>query len=113
MEQRHEISDTAWELIKDKLPLENHGEGRPSAPNRQILNGLLWRAATGCPWRDIPRIYGPYTTIYTRFKQWCKDDIFKKLFESLTSAKDELSIDSTSVKVHQHATGAKKGHFEC
>lgn len=115
MPNRREIMDSDWERIKDILPPENTGEGRPSKPNRQILNGVLWRAKTGAPWRDIPRdLYGPYTTIYTRFKQWCENDVFVQLFTSLSDSQSpKLSIDSTSVKAHQHSAGAKKEHIAC
>jgi transposase len=111
MIRRHEISDEEWEKIKDKLPPENRGKGRPSKPNRLILNAILWRAKTGVPWRDIPERYGPWKTIYSRFRLWSKNKVFQTIFESLTHDADlqDVSIDSTSCKAHQHAAGAKKG----
>jgi transposase len=111
MLQRHEISDSEWERIKDLLPPENTGEGRPSSPNRVMLNGMLWINKTGAPWRDLPERFGPWQTVYSRFRLWSENDIFKDLFEHLSSDADmqDLSIDSTSCKVHQHAAGAKKG----
>jgi len=111
MAYRHEISDYDWERIKDQLPPENHGEGRPSKSNRVMLNGMLWIAKTGAPWRDLPERFGPWTTVYTRYNNWSKDGTFQKLFDALTQDADmqDVSIDSTSCKVHQHAAGAKKG----
>lgn len=108
---RHEISDQEWERIKDVLPPENTGEGRPSKPNRNMLNGMLWISKTGSAWRDLPERFGAWQTVYSRFRLWSKNDIFKKLFEQLTTDADmqDLSIDSTSCKAHQHAAGAKKG----
>ena len=111
MLRRHEISDSDWERIKDTLPPENTGEGRPSKPNRDMLNGMLWIAKTGSPWRDLPERFGPWKTVYSRFRLWSKNDVFHKLFESLINDADmqDISVDSTSCKVHQHAAGAKKG----
>lgn len=111
MQRRHEIKDQDWERIKDILPPENTGEGRPSKPNRTLLNGMLWKVKTGAPWRDLPPRFGPWQTVYSRFRLWSKADVFQKLFKSLTGDADlqETSIDSTSCKVHQHAAGAKKG----
>jgi transposase len=108
---RHAISDLDWERIKDLLPPENKGEGRPSKPNRDMLNGMLWIAKTGTPWRDLPERFDPWQTIYSRFRLWCKNDAFQSLFEALTQDADmqDVSIDSTSCKAHQHAAGAKKG----
>jgi len=111
MLHRHEIIDAEWERVKDLLPPENTGEGRPSKPNRVMLNGMLWQAKTGAPWRDMPERYGPWQTVYSRFREWSGNDVFKKLFDALKADADmqDLSIDSTSCKVHQHAAGAKKG----
>ena len=111
MPRRHEISDIDWERIKDLLPPENTGEGRPSKPNRLMLNGMLWIAKTGSPWRDLPERFGPWKTVYSRFSLWCKNDAFLKLFKSLAADADmqDTVIDSTSCKAHQHAAGAKKG----
>ncbi|WP_156130327.1 IS5 family transposase [Paenibacillus durus] len=97
--------------MQDLLPPENTGEGRPSKPNRVMLNGMLWKVKTGAPWRDLPERFGPWKTVYSRFRLWSNDDLFQKVFESLTSDADlqDVSLDSTSCKVHQHAAGAKKG----
>jgi len=111
MLRRHEISDFDWERIKDRLPPENTGEGRPSKSNRVMLNGMLWIDKTGAPWRDLPERFGPWETVYSRFRLWSKDDVFLKMFKSLSTDADmqDSSIDSTSCKVHQHAAGAKRG----
>jgi transposase len=108
---RHEISDNDWDRIKDFLPPENTGEGRPSKPNRDMLNGMLWIAKTGAPWRDLPERYGKWKTVYSRFRIWSKDNTFQRIFERLAGDADmqDISIDSTSCKAHQHAAGAKKG----
>lgn len=111
MLRRHEINDTDWERVKEIVPPENTGEGRPSKPNREMLNGMLWKTKTGSPWRDLPERFGPWETVYSRFRLWSKSGVFQELFESLTRDADmqDASIDSTSCKAHQHAAGAKKG----
>jgi len=110
--RRYEISDAQWERIKDLLPPERSGKaGRPSSDNRTALNGMLWIDRTGAPWEDLPRRYGAKSTVYDRFKKWTTMGIFEKIFDVLSSDADkqDLSVDSTSIKVHQHASGAKKG----
>lgn len=111
MLRRHEINDRDWERIKDDLPSENTGEGRPSKPNRVMLNGMLWKAKTGAPWRDLPERFGPWKTVYSRFRLWSKNNVFEELFKTLIGDADvqDISIDSTSCKAHQHSAGAKKG----
>ena len=111
MPHRHAVSDTDWDRIKGLFPPENTGEGRPSKPNRLIYDGILWIAKTGCPWRDLPLRFGPWETVYSRFRLWSKNDVLKDLFGALATDMDmqDSSLDSTSCKVHQHAAGAKKG----
>ena len=110
--RRYEISDAEWERVKDMLPPEHTGKpGRPSSDNRIALNGILWIARSGAPWRDLPERYGSWSTLYDRFARWSDAEIMEKIFEALAVDADtqDLSIDSTSIKVHQHAAGAKKG----
>jgi len=110
--RRYEMSDIEWESIKDLLALERTGKrGRPSSDNRIALNGILWIARSGAPWRDLPERYGSWSTLYDRFKRWSDLGVFEQIFEILSIDADmqDLSIDSTSVKAHQSAAGAKKG----
>ena len=110
--RRYEITDEEWERVKDLLPSDElPHQGRPPKPNREILNGIIWISRSGAPWRDLPERYGSWKTVYDRFRKWEKAEVFKKLFETLSIDADmqDLSIDSTSCKVHQDASGAKKG----
>ena len=110
--KRYEVSDEEWERVKDLLPPERTGKpGRPSGNNRIALNGILWITRSGAPWRDLPERYGSWSTLYDKFARWSNLKVFEKLFDILSTDADmqDVSIDSTSIKVHQHAAGAKKG----
>lgn len=110
--RRYEISDEEWERVKEFLPPEQTGKpGRPSGDNRTALNGMLWITRSGAPWRDLPERYGSWSTLYDKFKRWSDAGVFEHMFEILGVEADmqDLPIDSTSVKVHQSAAGAKKG----
>ena len=110
--RRYEMSDDEWERVKDLLPQEHTGRpGRPSGDNRIALNGMLWIARSGAPWRDLPERYGSWSTLYDKFKRWSELGVFEQIFELLGVDADmqDLPIDSTSIKVHQSAAGAKKG----
>jgi transposase len=112
--KRYEISDEEWERVKDLLPSDKlEKQGRPPKPNRDMLNAILCIAMSGAPWRDLPERYGSWKTVYDKFNKWAKESVFEKVFEILNVDADmqELSIDSTSVKVHQHAAGAQKGQM--
>ena len=111
--REYEITEGEWKRIKDELPPERTGKkGRPAKNNRNMLNGMLWIARTGAQWRQLPEIYGPWQTVYSRFRKWQKTGIWEKVFHMLTSDadKENFSIDSTMSKAHQSTNGGfKKG----
>ena len=76
-----------------------------------MLNGIYWRLRTGSPWADIPERYGPYTTCYNRFVRWRKIGVWDRLFAAVSAAYegDLQIVDSSSIRVHQHAANVKKG----
>ena len=112
MLRRYELTDQEWTRIKDLLPPEKSGKhGRPSKDNRMILNAMVWIAWNGAPWRDLPERYGPWETVYSRFRKWINDGILDNIFRvlGLDAELDELFMDSSIVQAHQHSAGAKKG----
>jgi transposase len=57
---RHELTDEQWEQLQPLLPQQRTGKpGRPSHDHRRMINGILWIAKTGAPWRDLPQRYWP------------------------------------------------------
>lgn len=112
MLRRYELTDEEWNHIAPLLPPENTGkQGRPQKDNRTILNGLVWLARNGAPWRDLSERYGSWQTVYSRFRKWINDRILDNIFRvlSLKAELEELSIDSSIVQAHQHSASAKKG----
>ena len=112
LKKRYELSDDEWERVKNLLPSDKlEKQGRPPKPKREMLNAILWIAKSGAAWRDLPERYGAWETVYSKFKKWSKDGVFGKIFEELVVDADvqDISLDSSSVKAHQHSAGAKKG----
>src|SRR3974377_97220 len=105
---RFDLSDEEWVLLEPLLP-----KSRKSArvDDRKIVNAIFYVLRTGMPWRDLPARYGPYTTAYNRFNRWSRRGIWKLVFDQLASkSRDSLSlVDSTVVKAHRAASGAKGG----
>lgn len=75
MSIRRELTNRQWKLIEPLLPSERGRWARPAKDDRVIVNGILWILRTGAPWRDLPREYGPWNTVYTRFSRWTKAGI--------------------------------------
>ncbi len=105
---RYDLTDFEWSVIEPLMPMDRRGP-KPQN-NRQILNGMFYILRTGSPWRDLPERYGPYTTVYNRFNRWRKAGIWDRFMDAIVKAHDgEVQmIDSSIVRVHQHASGVKK-----
>ena len=69
--------------------------------------GIFWVLRTGAPWRDLPERYGPRTTVYNRFNRWSKAGLWDWIMDAISESYDgDLQmIDSSVVRVHQHAAG--------
>src|SRR5437764_5997181 len=78
--------------------------------DNRVLNGIFWVLRTGAPWRALPKEFGPPTTCYKRFVRWRKAAVWDRVMTAVSQANDGdvQMIDSTSVRVHQHAANSKK-----
>jgi transposase len=105
---RYDLTDFEWSVIQPLLPRKRRGV-KPQN-NRRVLNGIFWVLRAGAPWRDMPERYGPYTTAYNRFDRWRKAGIWDRLMDAIVKAHGGRvqMIDSSLVRVHQHASGVKK-----
>ena len=95
------------------LPVKSRG--RRARRLRRQLDGIRFRTRTGCPWRDVPVEYGPWQSVYCRFRDWQLDGSWDLLADRLRTEADgqglidwELNIDSTVARVHQHGAGARR-----
>jgi len=80
-----------------------------------VLEGIAWRFGTGSPWRDVPERFGPWRTVYDRHNLWSENGTYALLFRHLSGEADAdgeldwlVSVDSTIVRVHRHAAGARR-----
>lgn len=86
--------------------------------NYDFLCVLLYIIENGCKWRALPNEYGNWHTIYVKFNRWCKNGTIDRIFEALQEKNiieirtEIICIDSTSVKVHPDAAGARKSEGE-
>ena len=83
--------------------------------HRTVINGILFRTRAGCPWRDLPAEYGNWKTVYGRHRRWSLDGTWGKILGRVQAGCDEaegrdwtVSADSTVVRAHQHAAGARR-----
>lgn len=105
------MTNAEWDLIEPFLPVAATGPLPRRA--RDQLNGMLWRFRTGSGWRDVPERYGPWSTIYTRFRAWALAGVFEHLMDGLIAEAasrgqvglELVSVDSTIVRAHHESAG--------
>ena len=114
---RGDLTDTQGERLRPRLPPQKPQTGRPAVDPRRILDGLVWILRTGAPWPELPERYGPWRTVASRCYRWRKAGAFQHLVETLKPQADAAGqldgdvpfLDSTMIRAHQHAAGAKTG----
>jgi putative transposase len=114
---RYMLTDALWDALGPVAErAKKHPQGqKPILPDRQFVEALLYVARTGIPWRDLPSEFGRWDAVYNRFRRWVASGRLKAVFDLLTAdpAFGEVRrvfIDSTIVRVHPHAAGARRRH---
>lgn len=114
---RGDLTNEQWARLAPLLPPQKPHTGRPNLDHRQIINGILWILRTGAPWEDLPTRYGSRGTVSSRYYRWRRAGIWDRIFADLQAQADGDGrldwnlhfVDSTIVRAHQHAAGAKGG----
>ena len=115
--ETNELTDAQWGKLRPLLPPQKPRTGRPANDHRTVINGILWILRTGSPWRSLPERYGSWKTVSSRFYRWQKAGVWDRILADLQRRADAGGrldwslhfVDSTVVRAHQHAAGAKGG----
>ena len=104
------LRDDQWERLKAFVPGGRKGRRGPRTDNRRFLNALLWMARSGGRWRDLPERLGDYETVKRRYYRWIEMGVLDDILAALAREADLewLMIDSTIVRAHQQAAGARR-----
>lgn len=106
---RHAISDADWQRIEHLLPGQRGQHGGVAKDNRLFIDAVLFVARTGIPWEDLPTRFGKHNSVWKRFDRWAKKGRWKAIMDALRDDDLEwLILDSTAVRAHPTAAGAKK-----
>jgi transposase len=109
--ERFVLTDAQWAKMEPHCLGKPTDPGRSGSDNRRFVEAVLWIVRTGSPWRDLPPSFGNWNTVFKRYRDWVKADVFVRLFEACSDEPDmEYAMaDATIVKVHRHGQGAKGG----
>lgn len=111
MVRRYGLRDDQWDRMKELLPGRKETVGVTAKDNRLFVEAVIYRYRAGIPWRDLPDRFGNWNNIARRHRRWSESGVWKRVFERLAQDTDNeyAMIDSTIVRAHQHAAGAKGG----
>jgi transposase len=114
----YRLSDTQWERVRHLLPT-NGQRGGQWKDHRRMIDGILWALSDGGRWRNLPREFGPWQSVYDRFRRWTRRGLWDRIVRHLQARRMHTGdidwslfcIDGTSIRAHQSAAGAaeKKG----
>lgn len=114
---RHALSDAEWEAVRELACYKPPRGTDPAAETiRPFLDSICWILYTGAPWRDLPPDFGPWQSVYSRFRAYIKHGIFDEILARLQRDALEkghlklrlVSVDGTYVRAHRHAAGARQ-----
>jgi putative transposase len=114
---RYMLTDERWAAMEPLVrQAKRHKGGQPpKVGDRLFFEALLYLARTAVPWRDLPAEFGAWDAVYNRFRRWVASGALRALFEALTADPQfdgvrRVFVDSTIVRAHQHAAGARRKH---
>lgn len=103
------LTDEQWAKIEPHCLGKPSNPGRSGTDNLRFVEAVLWIARTGSPGRDLPRELGDWNTVFKRFRDWVKADVFQRLSDAVSEQLDMeyALVDAAIMKLHRHGQGAK------
>ncbi len=108
--ERFVLTDALWAKMEPHCLGKPGDPGRTGQDNRLFVEAVLWIVRTGSPWRDLPPIFGNWSTVYTRFRDWVKADVWKRIFDAVSDEPDMeyAMVDATIREGASRLERAKK-----
>jgi transposase len=107
------MEDAEWTFFEPFITGIRGRGGRPASNHRLVLDGVFWIARTGAQWRDLPEEFGKWSSVYRQFRRWTLAGLWELILEVLNESQavpDTVQmIDSTVIRAHHQAAGAKGG----
>ncbi|MEU8525878.1 IS5 family transposase [Streptomyces sp. NPDC048629] len=108
------LTDAQWARIEPLLPDRTPKRGGRWRDHRQVIDAIAFKYRTGTPWMDLPDHFGSWKGAHNRLRTWAADGTWEKVFTALLAQADDegdldwvVAVDSTVVRAHQHAAGAR------
>ncbi|MEU3498604.1 IS5 family transposase [Kitasatospora cineracea] len=117
-----DLADEQWALVEPLLPparVGPKGGRREKHPRRRIVDAIFYMVRTGCAWRQLPKDFPPWPTVYWYFTWWHDDGTVERIHDALRGRIREADdrgvepstglIDSQSVRTADTVPAATRG----
>src|SRR5215469_4624463 len=96
---RHALTDKQWTRICQILPPQKTGP-KSILGDRTFVDAVIFRAKTGIQWRDLPGRFGPWKSVYNRFRNGSRKGQWEVIFKALQFELDEKGciVDGSVVR---------------
>ena len=110
---RYVLSDAQWAKMQPHCLGKKSDPGRSGGDNRRFVEAVMWVGKNEARWRSLPKEYGNWNSTHRRFRRWSRQGVWQMIFNTLAASADTewLMIDSTIIRAHQQAAGAKGGNI--
>lgn len=105
------LEDAGWGRMALHVIGDERCRSSSGRDNRIFVEAVLWIVRTGSAWRDLSEVFGSWNSAFRRFSRWSAKGVWTHIFAAMAADPnfEYLIVDSTIVRAHQHAAGAKKG----
>src|SRR5271168_1528574 len=107
---RYYLSDLLWKRVKKLakrartsllIGQDHRRRGRPPKDDRLMVEAIFYVLRTAVAWRDLPACYGPWKSVYTRWRRWCALGLWQEILRLLSRRAEGCVrfIDGSHVKL--------------
>ena len=83
MRYTSDLTHAEWQLIDYCFPKPSKKGRRRKHPFRELLNAVFYLVRTGCQWRNLPKDFAPWRTVYHYFRLWKRNGLWNQIHTHL------------------------------
>jgi transposase len=107
------MAEEDWALALELFDAAQSSRGEPGRDDRKFLEAILYFTVHNITWRALPPEYGNWNSVWKRFWRLSRSGVFDVFFQLLAEQSRTAHLvqffDSTVVRAHVSAAGAKGG----
>jgi transposase len=107
------MTEKDWTFALEVFDAAQSSRGEPGRDDRKFLEAILYFMVHNVSWRALPAEFGNWNSVWKRFWRLSRTGVFETFFQLLAEQSHTAHLvqffDSTVVRAHVSAAGAKGG----